>query len=138
MRAIDGPNRRYHSQQLGASPNRQQVLALGPEAERMGYDSVWVMDHLFNTGYIRERLEDRPYYHPMAMLSHMSATTSRVTLATSVLVLPYHNPVELAKYAATLDQMSARAGYIGRGRRRDDRGIRSAGHPYGAARSADQ
>ena len=84
----------------------QQVLALGPEAEQMGYDSIWVMDHLFNTGYIRERLEDRPYYHPMAMLSYMSATTSRVTLATSVLVLPYHNPVELAKYAATLDQVS--------------------------------
>ena len=84
----------------------QEVLALGPEAEQMGYDSLWVMDHLFNTGYIRERLEDRPYYHPMAMLSYMSATTSRVTLGTSVLVLPYHNPVELAKYAATLDQMS--------------------------------
>ena len=84
----------------------QQVLALGPEAERMGFDSIWVMDHLFNTGYIRERLDDRPYYHPMAMLSYMSATTQRVILATSVLVLPYHNPVELAKYAATLDQMS--------------------------------
>ena len=83
-----------------------QVLALGPEAEQMGYDSLWVMDHLFNAGYIRERLEDRPYYHPMAMLSYMAATTSRVSLATSVLVLPYHNPVELAKYAATLDQMS--------------------------------
>ena len=82
------------------------VLSLGPEAEQMGYDSIWVMDHLFNTGYIRERLEDRPYYHPMAMLSYMAATTSRVVLGTSVLVLPYHNPVELAKYAATLDQMS--------------------------------
>jgi probable F420-dependent oxidoreductase len=84
----------------------RQVLALGPEAEQMGYDSIWVMDHLFNTGYIRERLEDKPYYHPMAMLSYMAATTSRVMLATSVLVLPYHNPVELAKYVATLDQMS--------------------------------
>ena len=82
------------------------VLALGPEAEQLGFDSLWVMDHLFNAGYIRERLDDRPYYHPMAMLSYMSATTSRVTLGTSVLVLPYHNPVELAKYAATLDQMS--------------------------------
>jgi probable F420-dependent oxidoreductase len=29
-----------------------------------------------------------------------------VLLGTSVLVLPYHNPVELAKYSATLDQMS--------------------------------
>ena len=25
----------------------KQVLALGPEAEQMGYDSIWVMDHLF-------------------------------------------------------------------------------------------
>jgi probable F420-dependent oxidoreductase len=84
----------------------QQVLALGPLAEELGYDSLWVMDHLFNTGYIRERLENRPYYHPLATLSYLAATTKRVLLGTSVLVLPYHNPVELAKYAATLDQMS--------------------------------
>ena len=84
----------------------QQVLAMGPLAEQLGYDSVWVMDHLFNNGYIRERLDDKPYYHPLATLSYLSATTRRVRLATSVLVLPYHNPVELAKYAATLDHMS--------------------------------
>ena len=71
------------------------------------------MDHLFNNGYIRERLDDKPYYHPMATLSHISALTSRVKLGTSVLVLPYHNPVELAKYAATLDQMSGRPAAAG-------------------------
>ena len=86
--------------------NPQQVLEFGPLAESLGFDSVWVMDHLFNTGYIRERLEDKPYYHPMATLSYLAATTSKVTLGTSVLVLPYHNPVDLAKYAATLDQIS--------------------------------
>lgn len=84
----------------------QQVVAFGPMAEDLGYDSVWVMDHLLNTGYIRERLDDKPYYHPLATLSYLAATTKRVALATSVLVLPYHNPVELAKYAATLDQLS--------------------------------
>ena len=84
----------------------QAVVNFGPLAEELGFDSVWVMDHLFNNGYIRERLDDKPYYHPMATLSHISALTSRVKLGTSVLVLPYHNPVELAKYAATLDQMS--------------------------------
>ena len=84
----------------------KQVLEFGPLAESLGYDSVWGMDHLFNTGYIRERLEDKPYYHPMSTLSYLAATTSKVTLGTSVLVLPYHNPVELAKYAATLDQIS--------------------------------
>src|SRR5262247_2844104 len=83
-----------------------QVLALGPLAESLGYDSVWVMDHLLNNGYIRERLDDRPYYHPLTTLSYLAATTRQVSLGTSVMVLPYHNPVELAKYAATLDQMS--------------------------------
>ena len=83
-----------------------QALAFGPLAEELGYDSVWVMDHLFNNGYIRERLDDKPYYHPLATLTYLSATTRRVLLGTSVLVLPYHNPVELAKYTATLDQMS--------------------------------
>ncbi len=82
------------------------ALSFGPMAEELGYDSVWVMDHLFNNGYIRERLDDKPYYHPLATLSYLSATTSQVLLGTSVLVLPYHNPVELAKYTATLDQMS--------------------------------
>ena len=82
------------------------VLNFGPLAEELGYDSVWVMDHLFNTGYIRERLEDKPYYHPMSTLSYLAATTKRIMLGTSVLVLPYHNPVELAKYAASLDQIS--------------------------------
>jgi probable F420-dependent oxidoreductase len=84
----------------------QAVVSFGPLAEELGYDSVWVMDHLFNNGYIRERLDDKPYYHPMATLSHISALTSTVKLGTSVMVLPYHNPVELAKYAATLDRMS--------------------------------
>ncbi len=84
----------------------RQVLAFGPLAEQLGFDSVWVMDHLFNNGYVGDRLQNKPYYHPMATLSHLSATTQRVLLGTSVLVLPYHNPVELAKYAASLDQMS--------------------------------
>ncbi len=84
----------------------KQVLAFGPLAEELGYDSIWVMDHLFNTGYIRQRLDDKPYYHPLATLSYLSATTQRVALGTSVMVLPYHNPVEMAKYVATLDHMS--------------------------------
>ena len=83
-----------------------QVLALGPLAEELDYDSLWVMDHLLNVGFIRERLEDKPYYHPLTTLSYLAGTTQRILLGTSVLVLPYHNPVQLAKYTATLDQVS--------------------------------
>lgn len=84
----------------------QRVVALGEQAEELGYDSIWTADHLFNAGYIRTRLEDRPYYHPLATLSFLAARTSRIVLGTSVLVLPYHDPIDVAKYAATLDQLS--------------------------------
>ena len=62
------------------------MLAMGPLAERLGFDSVWVMDHLLHTGFVTERLGTRPYWHPLAVLSHLSATTSRVQLGTGVLV----------------------------------------------------
>ena len=35
-----------------------------------------------------ERLDDKPYYHPLATLSYLAATTRQVRLGTSVLVLP--------------------------------------------------
>ncbi len=109
----------------------QKVLDFGPMAEELGYDSVWVMDHLFNNGYIRERLDDKPYYHPLATLSHLSATTQRVELGTSVLVLPYHNPVELAKYAASLDQMSGGRVILGVGVGAMTEEFEALGVPFG-------
>ena len=80
--------------------------SIGTSVEDLGFDSVWVMEHVFNTGYIKERLQDRHYYHPLATLTYMAATTKKLQLGTSVLVLPYHNAFQLAKFAATLDQMS--------------------------------
>jgi hypothetical protein len=46
--------------------DRRHALAMGPLAEALGYDSVCVMDYLLSSGYIRERLDDKPYYHPLA------------------------------------------------------------------------
>lgn len=84
----------------------QQLLAFGPLAESLGFDSIWVMDHLLHAGFVAERLGDKPYYHLLSTLSHLSALTKHVELGTSILVLPYHNPIEMAKYFATLDQFS--------------------------------
>src|SRR5262249_13184417 len=60
----------------------------------------------FNVGHVLERIGDAPYYEPLALLAYVAARTSRVRLGTSVLVLPYHNPIRLAKTAATLDVLS--------------------------------
>ena len=82
------------------------VIDLAVEAEELGADSVWVNHHVLNVGYIAERLDTRPYYDALTMLTWAAAKTEHVKLGTSVLVLPYLHPMVLAKSLATLDQLS--------------------------------
>jgi probable F420-dependent oxidoreductase len=84
----------------------QALVGLATRAEALGFDSVWVHDHVFNVGHVFDRIGGRPYYEPLTLLSYVAARTERVRLGTSVLVLPYHNPIRLAKTAATLDVLS--------------------------------
>jgi probable F420-dependent oxidoreductase len=83
--------------------NVHALVDLASRADELGFDSVWVHDHVFNVGHVLDRIGGRPYYEPLTLLSFVAARTRRVRLGTSVLVLPYHNPVRLAKAAATLD-----------------------------------
>jgi probable F420-dependent oxidoreductase len=82
------------------------VVALARQAEDAGYDSVWVNHHLLNVGYVGDRLAGRPYHDALTVLTWAAASTSRVELGTSVLVVAYLNPFVLAKAFATLDQLS--------------------------------
>ena len=82
------------------------LVDLAGRAEELGVDSVWTHDHVFNVAHVLERIGNRPYYEPLALLSYVAACTTRVRLGTSVLVLPYHNAIRLAKTAATLDVLS--------------------------------
>jgi probable F420-dependent oxidoreductase len=82
------------------------LVDLAVRAEELGLDSVWVHDHVFNVGHVLDRIGGRPYYEPLTLLSFVAARTRRIRLGTSVLVLPYHNPIRLAKTAATLDVLS--------------------------------
>ena len=82
------------------------LVDFGVAAEVMGYASVWVSDHLFHAAYVASRLGDRPYHEPMTVLTAIAARTESVNLGTSVLVLPWHHPVRLAKVIASLDNFS--------------------------------
>jgi probable F420-dependent oxidoreductase len=84
----------------------QTLVGLAERADALGFDSVWAHDHVFNVGHVLDRIGGRPYYEPLTLLSYVAARTKRVKLGTSVLVLPYHNPIRLAKIAATLDVLS--------------------------------
>jgi probable F420-dependent oxidoreductase len=46
------------------------------------------------------------YWDPLATLSYLAAKTSTIRLATHVLVLGYHHPLEIAKRYGTLDRVS--------------------------------
>ncbi|MFW0887988.1 UNVERIFIED_CONTAM: TIGR03619 family F420-dependent LLM class oxidoreductase [Pseudomonas sp. JL1] len=83
-----------------------KLVDLAVRAETHGFASVWTSEHLVNLAYVRARIGDRPYFHPLAMLSAIASRTQRIALGTSVLVLPFHHPLDVAKYIATLDQLS--------------------------------
>lgn len=98
----------------GGAPEQVEVAV---RAELLGFDSVWLHDHLFMPAAIGSRY---PYnesgvagfayrqdiYDPLAMMAAIAVRTSRIDLGTSVLIVPYRNPLVLAKMLATLDQLS--------------------------------
>ena len=108
----------------------QALVDLACRAEELGIDSVWVHDHVFNVGHVFDRIGGKPYYEPLTLLTYVAARTRRVRLGTSVLVLPYHSPVRLAKAAATLDVLSGGRLIMGVGVGLIEKEIRALGSPY--------
>ena len=85
------------------------VLRLGSLVEPLGFDSVWSVEHHFN-----------PYTmipDPLQLLTFFAGRTERVDLGTCVIVLPWHNPVEIAEKICVLDcLLSGRKLRLGFGR----------------------
>jgi probable F420-dependent oxidoreductase len=106
------------------------LVDLAVRAEELGVDSVWVHDHVFNVGHVFERIGARPYQEPLTVLSFVAARTRRVRLGTSVLVLPYHHPIRLAKTAATLDGLSRGRLILGVGVGLIEAEMRAMGSPF--------
>ena len=74
-------------------------------AEQLGYDSVWVSDHVVvphaNVVNFGETV-----YDPLVTLAVVAGATSRVRLGTTVLIVPYRNAVVTAKMISSLDALS--------------------------------
>ena len=79
---------------------------LAVTAEKAGFVSVWVAEHLFHSSYVLERLGDKPYHDALTILTAAAMATKSVRLGTSVLVLPWHDPARLGKMVGTLDHLS--------------------------------
>jgi probable F420-dependent oxidoreductase len=79
----------------GSTP--EEFLVAAQTAEALGYDSVWVGDHILWHVFWPE---------PLAMLSAASAVTERVALGSGVLLAALRQPAALAKQTATLQWLS--------------------------------
>ena len=83
-------------------------LALGDLAEPLGFDSLFALEHHF-TGYAMSP-------SPCQLLAYYAGRTRRITLGTSVIVLPWHDPIRVAEEIALLDILSGGRTVFGFGR----------------------
>ncbi len=84
-----------------ASPSPSRLMRYAEHAESLGFDSLWLWDHL-----LLGTTKAFPVLDSLSMLAALAVRTERVKLGTGVLVLPLRNPVELAKTTATIDHLS--------------------------------
>jgi len=101
---------------VGSVSTTEAVAKVAQRAEALGYDSLWTIERLLwpvkpQTPYPATPDGSLPevYKHvldPLETLTFAAAHTKTIALGTSVLDIPYHNPVMLARRLTTLDQLS--------------------------------
>jgi probable F420-dependent oxidoreductase len=84
--------------------HRDAITAIADLADELGYSSLWTSDHILLPATLPE-----PYgnlLESFTTLSYLAARTSRIRLATGILVLPQRDPLLVAKQAATIHHLS--------------------------------
>jgi len=82
-------------------PDMERILSYGRRAEALGFDSLWVWDHILLGSKF-----PFPFLEALSVLAGLAISTRRVQLGTGILVLPLRNPVVLAKATSSIDRMA--------------------------------
>ncbi len=104
---------------LGVGPGSRPeiVAAVAGQADELGFATLWCGEHVVMVDEPASRYPysgdgriavppDADWLDPLLALTFAAAHSQRITLATGVLLLPEHNPLLIAKQAATLDVLS--------------------------------
>ena len=105
-----------------------QVRQLGDytrHAEEVGFDSLWVIEHLLAS----PALYAVAWHDPFTVLAHVAAVTERVKLGTAILVLPLRHPAIVAREVISLDFLSGGRFIFGVGTGWDEKEFATVGVP---------
>ena len=83
----------------------EAIVTVAQRAEALGFDSVWVSDHIVVPRSAIARFGE-VFFEPFTTLAYVAGKTERIRLGTSVIILPYRNPLFMAKALATIDVLS--------------------------------
>jgi alkanesulfonate monooxygenase SsuD/methylene tetrahydromethanopterin reductase-like flavin-dependent oxidoreductase (luciferase family) len=111
----------------GRTPRWTDILAMAQTAEDIGFDALWVSDHI---GFGDPEGEWRGAWESWTLLSALAASTRRVGLGPYVLAVPLRNPALLAKMAETLDEVSGSRLILGLGAGWNEPEFTSYGIPF--------
>jgi probable F420-dependent oxidoreductase len=99
----------YNTGFLGTDP--ANLKAIARHADDLGFESFYVPEHIALYPGARvgpaEFPPDLPIADPLECLAFVAACTTTILLGTGVLLLPFHQPVVLAKRLATIDVLSS-------------------------------
>jgi probable F420-dependent oxidoreductase len=106
-----------HALGIGAGADRAVIDAVASAADGCGFATLWAGEHVVMVDSSASRYPysddgvigvpaQADWLDPMIALGFAAAASSRIGIATGVLLLPEHNPVVVAKQAASLDRLS--------------------------------
>ena len=109
---------------FGSHASRESIIKEAVRLESLGFDSVWVRDHVVYAPHEYED-PDPTFLDPIVVLGAVAATTSRIRLGTAALI-PHRHPVQTALALASLDFLA------GPGRLTVGMGLGSFDHEFSA------
>jgi probable F420-dependent oxidoreductase len=113
----------------GTTARWSDVLAMAKLAEEVGFDSLWLPDHLLvQWGW--EGSQPEGVWELWSLLSALAASTERVELGTLVACTAFRNPALLAKMADTVDEISGGRLILGIGAGWHEAEFRKFGYPF--------
>jgi probable F420-dependent oxidoreductase len=122
-----------HSVNLHTCAEPDAAARIGRAAEAAGFESLWVADHVVLPDPAmpgRPMAPDMRLLDPVVSLTFLAAHTSRILLATGVIILPQRQAVVLAKQLASLDVLSKGRVVCGIGVGWCEPEMRSTGAPF--------